>query len=314
MQRETTPRAGRAIGLASVASVLVGAAVPVTGLLDGYPVLSAQAVRYAIGAVLLLGWLLVTGRRVPVPSARDLVGLGVMVGFGMLGFNALILVGQRYATPGFIAAMLGASPLVLAVAAPALRGRRPAPFAVAGAVVVGFGVVVLSGGGSWHGPGLVLAVLVMACEVAFTLGGVGVVARLGALAASMWSCVLAAVGGAVLATFLDGTGAWPTPSGTELAAIVVLGSLVTAVAFGFWYTGVSVLGADRVGVLVGLMPVAGLVAAVVLGRQPLTLVAAGGAALVAAGCALGLARPRQGARGTGQPPRAMRSTSSASSS
>ena len=314
MQLETTPRIGRAVGLAATASVLVGAAVPVTGLLDGYPVLSAQAVRYGIGAVLLLGWLLVTGRRVPVPSARDLVGLGVMVGFGMLGFNAAILVGQRYATPGFIAAMLGASPLVLAVVAPALRGRRPSPFAVAGAVVVGFGVVVLSGGGAWHGPGLVLALLVMACEVAFTLGGVGVVARLGALAASMWSCVFAAVGGAVLSTALDGTGAWPTPSGTEVAAIVVLGSLVTAVAFGFWYTGMSVLGADRVGVLVGLMPVAGLVAAVVLGRQPLTLVAAGGAVLVAAGCALGLARPRPVARGSGQPPRAMRSTSSASSS
>lgn len=302
----TTPRVGRAVGLAATASVLVGAAVPVTGLLDGYPVLSAQAVRYGIGAVLLLGWLLATGSRgsVPVPTAKDLVGLGVMVVFGMLGFNAAILMGQRYATPGFIAAMLGASPLVLAVAAPALRGRRPSPFAVGGAVVVGLGVVVLSGGGAWRGPGLVLALVVMACEVAFTLGGVGVVARLGAVAASMWSCVGAAVGGAVLATVLDGAAAWPTPTATEVAAIVVLGSLVTAVAFGCWYTGVSVLGADRAGVLVGLMPVAGLVAAVVLGRQHPTLVAAGGALLVAAGCALGLA----------QPPRAMRSTSSASSS
>jgi drug/metabolite transporter (DMT)-like permease len=322
VQLETIPRAGRAVGLAASACVLVGAAVPVTGLLDGYPVLSAQAVRYGIGAVLLLGWLLVTGPRgsmsVPVPTAKDLIGLSVMVGFGMLGFNAAILVGQRYATPGFIAAMLGASPLVLAVVAPALRGRRPSPYAVGGAVVVGLGVVVLSGGGSWHGPGLALALLVMACEVAFTLGGVGVVARLGAVAASMWSCVLAAVGGAVVATFLDGAAAWPAPTATEVAAIVVLGSLVTAVAFGCWYTGVSVLGADRAGVLVGLMPVAGLAAAVALGRQPLTVVAAGGALLVAAGCALGLARPRRAmrsaARGSAQPPRAMRSTSSASSS
>ncbi|MGB3444219.1 MAG: DMT family transporter [Actinophytocola sp.] len=304
MQLETTFRAGHAVGLAAFASVLVGASVPVTGLLDGYPVLPAQAIRYGIGAVLLLGWLLMTGRRVAVPTAKDLVGLGVMVGFGMLGFNAAILAGQRYATPGFIAAMLGASPLVLAVAAPALRGGRPSPYAVVGATVVGLGVVVLSGGGSWHGPGLALALLVMACEVAFTLGGVGVVARLGAVTASMWSCVLAAVAGAVLTTVLGGTRAWPTPTSTEVAAIVVLGTLVTAVAFGCWYTGVSVLGADRAGVLVGLMPVAGLVAAVVLGRQQLTLVAAGGALLVATGCALGLA----------QPPRAMRSTSSASSS
>jgi len=146
--------------------------------------------------------------------------------------------------------------------------------------------------------------LVMACEVAFTLGGVGVVARLGAVAASMWSCLLAAVTGAVLTTLWGGTSAWPVPTLTEATAILVLGSLVTAVAFGCWYTGVAVLGADRVGVLIGLMPVAGLAASVVLGRQPMTLIAAGGALVVAAGCALGLA----------QQPRAVRRMSVASSS
>jgi drug/metabolite transporter (DMT)-like permease len=282
--------------MAAAASIIVGSAVPVTGLLDGYPVLSAQAARYGIGAVLLLGWLVVTGRPVPVPAGKDLVGLAVMVGFGMLGFNAAILIGQRYATPGFIAAMLGASPLLLAVAAPALRGRRPSPYAVAGAVLVGLGVVVLSGGGSWHGPGLALAVVVLLCEVAFTLGGVGVVARLGAVAASMWSCVFAAVGGAALSTVLAGRSAWPLPTATELTAIVVLGSLVTAVAFGCWYTGVSVLGADRAGVLIGLMPIAGLAASVALGREPITLVATGGALVVAAGCVLGMRR-QAGTRG-----------------
>lgn len=300
----TTTKKTHAVAMAATATSLVGLAVPVTGLLDGYPVLAAQAIRYAIGAACLLVWLLSTGRPVPVPTAKDLVGLGLMVGLGMLGFNAAILVGQRYATPGFIAAMLGASPLVLAIGAPVLRGLRPSPFAVAGAVLVGFGVVVLSGGGSWHGPGLVLALVVLACESAFTLGGVGVVARLGAVAASMWSCVFAAVGGAVLATFWDGAAAWPAPTAGEWTAILVLGVLVTTVGFAFWYTGVSVLGADRAGVLTGLMPVAGLVTAVLLGRQPLTLVAAGGTMIVAAGCALGLF----------QPPRAMRSTSSASSS
>lgn len=306
-----------AVAMAATATSLVGLAVPVTGLLDGYPVLAGQAIRYAIGAVCLLGWLLVSGRPVPVPGARDLAGLGAMVGLGMLGFNAAILVGQRYATPGFIAAMLGASPLVLAIVAPALRGRRPAGVTVVGAVTVGLGVVVLSGGGSWHGPGLALALVVLACESAFTLGGVGVVSRLGAVAASMWSCVFAAVGGAVLATLWGGAAAWPAPTASEWTAILVLGVLVTTVGFAFWYTGVSVLGADRAGVLTGLMPVAGLVAAVLLGRQPLTLVAAAGTAVVAAGCALGLRRregaPRRGAS-RDQPPRAMRSTSRASSS
>lgn len=281
---------GAAVVLAAVAAVLVGASVPVTGLLDAYPVLSGQAIRYGIGAVLLLGWLLGTRKPVPLPTARDLVGLSVMVGAGMLGFNAAVLIGQRYATPGFIAAMLGASPLLLAVVAPLLRRRRPSPFAIGGAGLVGLGVVVLSGGGSWHGPGLVLALLVVLCEVLFTLGGVGVVARLGAAQASMWSCALAAAGGAVLSTAAHGAAAWPLPTPTEAVAMGVLGSLVTAVAFGFWYSGVARLGADRVGVLIGVMPVAGLGASVLLGRQPLTAVALGGAAVVAVGCALGMRR------------------------
>lgn len=303
MQIVTTSRT-HAVAMAATATSLVGLSVPVTGLLDGYPLLSGQAVRYGIGALCLLVWLRASGRTVPMPTAKDLVGLGLMVGFGMLGFNAAILYGQRYATPGFVAAMLGASPLVLAVVAPLLSRRTPSPFALVGAVVAGLGVVVLSGGGSWHGPGLALALLVVFCESAFTLGGVGVVARLGPVAASMWSCVFAAVGGAVLVTFWAGAAAWPAPTATELAAMAVLGVLVTTVGFAFWYTGVSVLGADRAGVLIGMMPVAGLATAVLLGRQPLTLVAAGGALVVAAGCALGLA----------QPPRAMRRTSSASSS
>lgn len=284
MQLITTSRT-HAVAMAATATSLIGLSVPVTGMLDGYPVLAGQAIRYAMGALCLLGWLLATGRRVPIPTAKDLVGLGFMVGFGMLGFNAAILVGQRYATPGFIAAMLGASPLVLAIIAPAFRGRRPSPHAVAGAVVVGFGVVVLSGGGAWHGPGLLLGLLVVVCEAAFTLGGVGVVERLGAIGASMWCCVFAAVFGAALTLW---GGVWPAPTAGELTAIAVLGVLITTVGFAFWYTGVSVLGADRAGVLMGLMPVAGLVAAVLLGRQSLTLVAAGGTLLVAAGCALGL--------------------------
>jgi drug/metabolite transporter (DMT)-like permease len=298
-----------AVVMAATAASLVGLSVPVTGMLDGYPLLAGQSLRYGIGALCLLCWLLAQGGHVPVPTRKDLVGLGFMVGLGMIGFNAAVLVGQRYATPGFIAAVLGASPLVLAIVAPALRGRRPSPTAVAGAVAVGLGVVVLSGGGSWHGPGLALALLVLVCESAFTLGGVGVVRRLGAVAASMWCCVFAAVGGGVLATLTSG---WATPTAAQWVAILVLGVLVTTVGFAFWYTGVSVLGADRAGMLIGLMPVAGLVTAVLLGRQPLTLVAATGTVIVAVGCALGLRREKQSSGS--QPPRAIRRTSRASSS
>jgi drug/metabolite transporter (DMT)-like permease len=272
--------------LAAVASLLVGGSVPITGMLDGYPVLTGQAIRYAIGAIALLLWL---KGKLPRPSRRDVPGLIGMVGAGMLGFNALILLAQRYATPGFVSAILGGSPLVLAIAVPALRGKRPNPAALIGAVLVVAGVTVLSGGGSWHGPGLVLALLVLVGEVTFTLAGAGVVQRIGAVAASTWACIGAAIGGLVVTIWQS---AWVLPTWRQLMALFILGTLVTAVAFVFWYTGVRVLGADRVGVLIGLMPLSGLGVAVIVGAQPLTITALTGAVVVALGCVIGLRRRR----------------------
>jgi drug/metabolite transporter (DMT)-like permease len=271
--------------------MLVGASVPVTGLLAGYPVLSGQAIRYAVGAVVLYAWLVRRGRRVPVPGLRDLLGLAGMVGPGMLGFNAAILAAQRYAEPGFVAAMIGGSPVFLALLVPAVRGRRPAVFALVGACVVVAGVVVLSGGGSWHGPGLVLAALALAGEVSFTVAGAGVARRLGVVETCVLACGLAAVGGAVVSSLAGGRSAWPPLTWTDVVALLVLGVLVTAVAFSAWYACVSALGADRAGVLIGLMPVSGFAMSVVLGAQPLTAIGVAGALLVGVGCAIALRRP-----------------------
>jgi drug/metabolite transporter (DMT)-like permease len=271
-----------------LATVLVGASVPVTGLLADYPLLSGQAIRYAIGAVALYWWLRRSGRRLSRPGWRDLLGLGGMVGAGMLGFNAALLTAQRYAEPGFVAAMLGGAPLVFVLLVSVLRRRRPALTVLLGASGVVLGVVVLSGGGSWHGPGLVLSLLALVGEVVFTVAGMGVIGRLGVVEACVLACAIAAVSGAVLSSVVGGAAAWPVPTLTEVVALLVLGILVTAVAFCGWYTCVSALGADRAGVLIGLMPVSGLVASVLLGAQPLTALGVVGALLVGAGCALGL--------------------------
>jgi drug/metabolite transporter (DMT)-like permease len=274
-----------AIASGALTSVIVGASVPVTGMLQAYPLLTGQAMRYALGAVVLLGWIRLRGGRLPVPGPRDWPALIGLVTTGMLGFTACVLYAQRYAEPGFVAAMLGASPLVLALAVPLVAGRKPAVPAVVGAVVVVGGVVVLSGGGSWHGPGLVLALLTMAGEVSFTLFAVGVVRRLGGVAVATWTCLIAAVAGGVLGTVFGG---WQVPTVREGLALAVLGVVLTALAFGLWYFAVARLGADRAGVLIGLMPVAGLGASVALGAQELTAMALVGAVAVACGCVIGL--------------------------
>jgi drug/metabolite transporter (DMT)-like permease len=269
-----------AIASGAAASVIVGASVPVTGMLQGYPLLTGQAMRYALGGLVLVAWTLLRGQRVVVPAWADVPALLGLVATGMLGFNACVLYAQQYAQPGFVAATLGGTPVVLALAT---RGRSRAT--VVGAVVVALGVVVLSGGGAWHGPGLLLAALAMAGEASFTLFAVRVVRRLGGVTVATWCCLIAGVIGAVLGTFVGG---WQVPDGRQTAALVVLATAVTALAFGLWYFAVARLGADRAGVLIGLMPVSGLVVSVALGAQPLSVIGVVGVATVALGCVVGV--------------------------
>lgn len=273
-----------AVAAGAAAATIVGASVPITGMLEGYPVLTGQAMRYALGAAVLL----LVARRLPMPSWRDILPLLGVVASGMLGFNALLIAAQQYAEPGFVAAVMGAAPIALALLA---RNRSLA--AIVGAVVVTAGVIVLSGGGAWHGPGLVLALLTMAGEVCFTLFAVGVVRRLGVLGVATWTCLLAAVIGAVLGTFVGG---WQVPDTRQTFALALLAVLVTALAFGLWYFAVNRLGSGRAGVLIGLMPVSGLVTSVALGAQEFTLVSAIGATTVALGCAIALWKGTQRTR------------------
>jgi drug/metabolite transporter (DMT)-like permease len=279
-------RRGALAGLGAV--VIVGGSVPVTGMLDSYPLLTGQALRYGLGGLLLLG--LATLMRKPLSRPR-LSDLPVLIGLattGMVGFQASLLLAQRYAEPGLVAALLGGSPLVLAVAAPLLAGRHPSTGPVLGAVLAAAGIVVLSGGGATHGPGLALAVLAMLCEALFTLLGVGLVTRLGPMATATWSCFVAAIGSAVVGTVVDPVGAWQLPDGRELTALLVLAVVVTAVAFVLWYTAVGTLGADRAGVLIGVMPVAGLAVSLLLHAQPFRLAQLAGIALVSLGVVAGL--------------------------
>lgn len=298
----TTSVPARSIPLAAVAqgavtTTLVGAAVPITGLLINYPVLGGLAIRYGGGALVLYVWLRRKGRRLPRPSPRDLLGLAGMIGPGMLGFNAVVLEAQRYAQPGFVAAMIGAAPLILALLVPAVHGRRPGLFVVIGALVVTAGEIVLSGGGSWHGPGLLLAALAVVGEVLFTVSGAGVARRLGVLETSVLACGLAAIIGAVSATVVGaavgGPAAWPMPTPVEWIALLAVGAVTLSIGMVCWYSSVSTLGADRAGVLIGLMPVSGFAMSALLGTEPVTITALSGALLVGIGAATGLRPNRQ---------------------
>lgn len=268
------------------AAAMIGGSIPVSGLLVDYPLLTGQAARFLLGAAVLYAFLRL--RRIPIskPTLAELPALAAVVAVGMLGFNATLIGAQQHADPGLVAAVLGGSPLLLALLGPLFVGRRPAAAAVAGAAVVVVGVVVLSGGGEWTGLGMALAVATLLGEVGFTLFAVGLIQRHGGLATSFWSHLLAGVGGAALACVVDEPRMPTLVEAGALAGVAVL----AVVAACLWFGCVRVLGAGRAGVLAGTMPVAGLVASVLMGAEDFRWAAVAGVVLVGAGCVIGLRR------------------------
>jgi drug/metabolite transporter (DMT)-like permease len=265
----------------TTATVAVGASFPVSAALVAYPYAAGQLIRYAGGALILTA--LLKGR-LSLPTAREFVLLALVAAVGMVGFNFALIgaVDQIGATNTGV--IVGASPVFLALAV-ATRSRYV--LGCAGLVVAGAGIV----NGVDSGLtvlGLALAVAALLAEVGFTLLAAPLIPRLGPMRVAAWAGWLAVIQLALLTRHV------PTPTAQQAAAIVYLAVVTTALGFVMWFGAVQRLGADRAGLLVGLMPVAAVaVDALLNGSAPSTADLAG-TALVATGVALG-ARPARAA-------------------
>jgi len=281
-------RAALAGVAATVGAGLAGSSVAVNTVLRDYPALSGQAVRYAVGALALLAWARLRHQRLPRPSRRDLLQLTLLAATGLAGFNLFVLAALDRAEPAAIGVIVGGVPVVIAVLGPLVRGARPAAVTIAAAVVVTGGAAIVQGGGRLSVAGVLLAGGALGCEVAFTLLAVPVVPRLGPLGVSIGACVLAAGMLALAAPLVHGRDALTPPTASEVAAIVALGIVVTAVAFVAWYSSVDAVGPVRTGLFAGLVPVGTLLTAMLIDRQLPHLAEAVGTAVVAAGITLGV--------------------------
>lgn len=268
-----------------LAATAVGGSIAVTPFIADFPVLAGQAGRYALAAVALAVALPSLDATTPPRLTRgDLGRLLLAAATGSAGFNVLLVAASRHAEPAAIGAVVGASPVVLAVlGAPRVGGRlpRPRPAVVIGALLASGGVVALHGGGRSTVAGLLLAIGVLACEVCFTLVAAPLLPRLGPARVSTWSCALAA---AILATAsLVTRERLRQPTTGEAGTLLYQGLVMTAVAFVLWYRGVHRLGPDRAGVTMAAAPVAAAGVAAVVGTGDLTVAGGVGAGLVAVG-------------------------------
>ncbi|WP_166345233.1 DMT family transporter [Phytoactinopolyspora limicola] len=292
---------------------IVGTSIAIAPALADYPVLAGQAWRYLLAAAILClilvhrttdrpvagagGAALVqrwraAARPIRSMSAGNTLRLIAVAATGLAGFNWLLIEGTRHADPAFMASVVGATPLVLAVAGPVANGTRIRPITVAGSTFVVLGIVLVHGATQAPLIALPYALGFLACEAIFTLLAVPVLKELTPLQLSATVCLMATPMLAVLSLLEPGP-SLQMPTTTEAAALLYMAVLTTAVAFLLWYSGVRRLGADRAGLFVGIMPIAGYLAGLAIGSSTWAVSALVGVLLCGAGIAVGISPGRR---------------------
>ncbi|PZF79845.1 DMT family transporter [Jiangella anatolica] len=294
MTRFSSPAVAGALAC-SAGMTVVGASIAFGPLLADYPVLAGQAWRYLLAGLVLLAVMRV--RRVRLPRFRpgQLGRLVLLAGTGLAAFNWLLIEGTQRSDPAFLAAVLGATPLVLALAGPLLDGGRIRGRTVAGSTIVVAGILIVQGATTAPLGALPYAVGFLLCEAAFTLLAVPLLKEFSPLQVSTAVCLVAVPLLAALAAVEPGADL-VAPTASEAATLAFLAVCTTAVAFLLWYGGVVRLGADRAGLFAGIMPVSGMVVGVIAGTSVWTPAGLAGSLLCGAGIALGLRRPPAPAR------------------
>jgi drug/metabolite transporter (DMT)-like permease len=272
-------------GLAGGSVLLVGGSLAASSLLDGYPVLGGQAVRYLAAGLVLAAWARLRHKPLPRPAGREWAWLAALAAIGLAGCSVLMIQATRVADPASVGVIIGAAPLVLIIAAALAAGRHPTRRVLLAAAMVTAGSAAAQLGGT-TGPAFSTAGLLWS---AGALGGVvgtsllaaPVLPRLGALAVTVYACGLAGIlllAAAAVARSAGGPPVLRTPTATQLAALAYLTIAVTAIVFIAWYGAIERLGVERTGLFNGLIPVTSLAAV---------------ALAVLAGVILGLGRARR---------------------
>ena len=268
--------------------VFVGGSVAVSGTLAGAPMFTAQAVRYGVACLLLLGFCRASGRTVRRPRGTEWLWLLGVAGSGLLLFNVALVRGASHAEPAVLGVAVACVPVVLAAAGPLLEGARPRARVLVAAGVVTAGAVLVEGTGRTDGLGLAWAVVVFACEAGFTLLAIPLLRTHGPEGVSVHTTWLAAALFALIGVGAEGPAAVLHLDAADWAATAYLAVAVTAVAFVLWYSCVRRLGASRAGLITGVAPVAAAVIGIPVSGALPGLPVWGGIALIAAGLAAGL--------------------------
>lgn len=280
-----------------IAAVIWSSSYAVTKVaLSDVPPLTIGALRF-VSAALLLGLIVHAGpNRAPL-SVRQKMRIGAAGLLGITVYFALENVGVDLASASDATLIVASYPVITLIIELAAGRARFSAIRLGGMLLAIAGVwVVVTGGPGSEGDGhhLVGDLILLGGGVAWA--AYNVVARRDAGGAPAvvvtYYQTLAGAGGFVLLSLLEAS-AWTVPSGGTVLRLGFLAVFCSVVAFLAYNYGLQVLSASMAVNLLNVVPVLGLVWAVVLAGETLNISQVAGGAIVIAGVSLGLLRTRE---------------------
>lgn len=223
----------------------------------------------------------------PAGRARRLLLLSAVCGF--IGFPVLFSTGQRLTSALHGGLILAALPIFTGLYAAAFERRMPSRRWAAGCAVALAGEAALIGvrsgpaaaAGSLAGDALVLASALLA-SLGYVAGGRLAQTGYSSRGATFWGVLLAGAVVLPIAALRGDLGAVTAHGAAPLLCVLYLAVGVSILGYVAWYWALAKGGIARIGMLQFLQPVVGLVLAVLLLGERLTV-----PLLLAAGCILG---------------------------
>ena len=239
---------------AAVALLSWGSAYPIVRVVmhDIGPVPLA-ALRYALAAILSVGWLVY--ERAPLPRARDIPRFLACGGIGISLYNVLFNTGEVSVSAGASSLLISSSPLMAAIIAVAVMGERLTAWGWVGSLISFAGVITIAGGepgGLSFGSGTTLILGAALCSALYTTLQKRLIPTYGAMTTTAYVLI---VGGVVLLPWLpQALGRVPHMSVPGIVGVVQLAVLPAFIGYAAWTWVVGQMGVARASGLLYLLP------------------------------------------------------------
>jgi len=278
-------------GLGALMGVLFSLVVILgKGLLHGEPPFALLFFRFVIAA-LVLGLIVVAGRRPLLPVAGERLGIAAAATLGYGTESALYWAALNHGSAATVTLLFYTYPVWVMLAAITLDRAVPARMLVAalGLAIGGSAIVVVGGAGiAITRTGIVLSLLCAFAYTGYLTATDRVVRRTNPLTTATWLAAGAALANLTYAVVFHG---WSAPTGADAALRVVGMGVFTAGAFVCMIASLQRIGAVRNAILSVIEPLMVAVLAATFLNEPITdSVAIGGALILGAAIIATLAR------------------------